>query len=357
MTQSRKLESPSTTISQAYSQHSPISTKRIAALLSRSKSMPQLQCTTPYLYKTKDISRSSRPIDYGGESSIYIGSSTVIRGDFVIKCLTCADEANEKTNIKTSDSKQIKTKQQCDMEKDLWIKLTEAKARNILQFHGYYYTKKNFYFIFSKEEQSLSAYIDKQNTPSWQLRYRLMIDITEGIVDIHKNGIIHGDIKGGNILVNAKMQHPKICDFGSAHEETDCRRRPLTIEYAAAELFEKTDTPTTKHSDIFSLAVTFWQIATWKVVPWDDIPQYAIKSVIQAGITLRLPKYIPAKISNLITMCWSQVPSSRPTAVQVLDELNLISIDELNEADENENQYRLCENAVAENIEEVRPKM
>lgn len=358
LTQSRKLNTPPSTVSQAHSQYRQDSTKRISTLLARStrsKSMPQLRSANPYLYKPENIYYNPRPIDGGGESAIFIGSSRLICGEFVVKQLACVDVVDEKKHIKTSDYIQIKTREECEMEKDLWIKLTEAKAKNILGFYGYFYTQKIFCFLFTKENQSLLTYIYDHNTPSWQRRYRLMIEITEGIVDIHKNGIIHGDIKVGNILVNAKMQHAKICDLGSAHEETNGKPKPFTVEYAANELFENKDAATTKSSDIFSLAVTFWQIAAWQRKPYNDLPRVAIGLGVQDGIRLPLPKNTPTKITNLITLGWSQAPSARPTAAQVLDGLNQIQEDELTEIDEN--KYRLCLDQLAKKFETVSPKM
>ena len=98
----------------------------------------------------------------------------------------------------------------------------------------------------------------------------LMIQIADALAAIHNQGIIHRDIKPGNIMVDlygkpilmdfglAKEGHPSVQNQGNLTVEGMCLGTPL---YMAPEQFT-TPEGATKSSDIYSLGVTFYQLIT-----------------------------------------------------------------------------------------------
>lgn len=83
--------------------------------------------------------------------------------------------------------------------------------------------------------------------------------IAIGLADIHKEGIIHGDIKLENILVEKGTLKPKIADFGFSHR----KEHPMCIytnSYAAPELITGECESTNEKTDIFALGLTFYAI-------------------------------------------------------------------------------------------------
>ena len=84
-------------------------------------------------------------------------------------------------------------------------------------------------------------------------------------------GVVHGDVKPGNFLL--KSGSVKLCDFGLA--QVDLKRqasgnlaaeeeRRGTAAYAAPERFLDGGRPTT-HSDMYSLGVSLFQMATGRL--------------------------------------------------------------------------------------------
>lgn len=67
---------------------------------------------------------------------------------------------------------------------------------------------------------------------------RCVQDVVAGLIYLHQQNVVHGDIKPENLLVGANG-HIKICDFGLSHtfEGNDDRRRrcPGTPVYTAPE--------------------------------------------------------------------------------------------------------------------------
>lgn len=91
-----------------------------------------------------------------------------------------------------------------------------------------------------------------------------MTQILAGLVEIHRQGIIHRDLKPANILIS-NQQLIKITDFGiaklsDATQITATDWQPGTIKYMSPEQHrgEKVDV----RSDIFSLGITFFELAT-----------------------------------------------------------------------------------------------
>ncbi|KAF8598264.1 kinase-like protein, partial [Ceratobasidium sp. AG-I] len=67
----------------------------------------------------------------------------------------------------------------------------------------------------------ISRWLEHGNLPEYLKnhpaadRCQMCVQIAEGLTYLHGRGIVHGDIKGGNILV-AEDHTPKLTDFGNA---------------------------------------------------------------------------------------------------------------------------------------------
>ncbi|KZS87891.1 kinase-like protein, partial [Sistotremastrum niveocremeum HHB9708] len=88
-------------------------------------------------------------------------------------------------------------------------------------------------------------------------RMSLMIDVAEGIAYLHSKGIVHGDLKGGNVLIT-DQKRAVLADFGlsrlenldtvfnnSSAQSTTTHNLRGTVRYMAPELLrDETPTPT-----------------------------------------------------------------------------------------------------------------
>lgn len=97
----------------------------------------------------------------------------------------------------------------------------------------------------------------------------IMRQVFEGLHYLHNEGILHRDLKAGNILVNYEPEHEgrhatfdvRICDFGSARKllgdtSISSTKEYTTYAYAAPELFNKE--PFTEKTDIWACGcITF----------------------------------------------------------------------------------------------------
>ena len=76
-------------------------------------------------------------------------------------------------------------------------------------------------------------------------------DCLESLAAMHRNGIVHGDVKPGNIMLK-RTGHAKMIDIGAAFEMDDRpSKRACTPTYAAIEVLEGREN--TQQSDLASL--------------------------------------------------------------------------------------------------------
>src|SRR6516165_6471586 len=94
-------------------------------------------------------------------------------------------------------------------------------------------------------------------------RLELMIKICDAVHHAHQRGLIHRDLKPGNILVDATGQ-PKILDFGVARvleseaqptRQTDLGQLIGTLPYMSPEQVLGNPLEIDTRSDIYSLGV------------------------------------------------------------------------------------------------------
>lgn len=60
-------------------------------------------------------------------------------------------------------------------------------------------------------------------------------------------------------------------------------------------------------------AVCMWEILMFGVKPFQGVKNVDMIDKLDAGERLPLPPSAPVKLYNMMTVCWSYVPSERPT--------------------------------------------
>ena len=106
--------------------------------------------------------------------------------------------------------------------------------------------------------RNLSAFL--QEKPSMQTRRRIFAQLLEAVGAMHRQSIIHNDIKPENILITEADNDVKLIDFGFADGDAHILEKGLggTRQYASPELLEhrKTDA----RSDIYSLGILLYEV-------------------------------------------------------------------------------------------------
>ncbi len=105
---------------------------------------------------------------------------------------------------------------------------------------------------------------------------QLFVCYLDCLEHLHKNGIIHRDIKPGNLYAPANdPRKAKIFDLGIAHDEEGTRTHgqvPGTLDFMPPEFATQTNGRGSPQSDIYSIGVTLYQSLT-KKLPFPRLPE------------------------------------------------------------------------------------
>jgi eukaryotic-like serine/threonine-protein kinase len=134
-----------------------------------------------------------------------------------------------------------------------------------------------------------------------------------GLQAAHAAGLVHRDIKPGNLLVGPSGQ-VKITDFGIAHAAwsaplTQTGALVGTPAYLAPE--RVVGGPATPASDLYSLGVVGYQCLTG-AVPFAGVPP--VTAVHQHGTLPPLPAAVPAGVAELVLDLTAGDPAARPAS-------------------------------------------
>jgi serine/threonine protein kinase len=170
--------------------------------------------------------------------------------------------------------------------------------------------------------------VQRDGPIQWKEAQRIALEICEGLQLIHEKGIIHRDLKTGNIMLckQAGATRVVLMDFGLAHdfqpnarENGSCGKSPGktlpqmimgTPEYMAPEQFEAK--PVSPATDIYALGIILYELVT-------GLHPYAADTPVAAAIRRAkhplppssLRPRIPGQCDRIIERCLEYDPEKR----------------------------------------------
>ena len=77
----------------------------------------------------------------------------------------------------------------------------------------------------------------------------------------------------------------------------------------------------TKQSDVYSLGIVFWELATRKQIHDEYDDEVVILAQVKIGERPIIPSEIPEKYKQIIQNAWKHNPQQRPTCFQLMEDL------------------------------------
>jgi len=208
---------------------------------------------------------------------------------------------------------------------------------NVLPFLGIYHHNDRLGFVCPwMENGNIVTFLE--NTSHTDC-VPLSLDVVQGLKYLHSQSIIHGDIKGLNILVSISGR-ACLADFGISTTKDSTRTMNMstargagTLRWQAPELLAANDdsnSPTPRNtfaSDVYALGMVYYEMFSGKI-PFDGMEQFQAMFASMNGQRPSRPRDelcstrgLNDAIWLLIEACWAQDPLQRPTADMILERL------------------------------------
>ncbi|TFK37240.1 hypothetical protein BDQ12DRAFT_214347 [Crucibulum laeve] len=162
--------------------------------------------------------------------------------------------------------------------------------------------------------------------------WRFMHEIAKGMEYLHSKGVLHGDLKGANVLVDDRI-HCVISDFGQSELKSEVYRisghteKQGTLRWQAPELM-LARSHLTPAMDVYSYAITCAEILGMGLVPWQGSDDNAIRIlVLQEHSRPPLPpnsRFNTPALQDLLRICWHDDPKVRPGFERIAREMKQI---------------------------------
>ena len=257
--------------------------------------------------------RIDSTIGAGGMAVVYKAFHTSLDKYFAIKKLS--DSLAQSSEAKERFIREARTHSRLEHP-------NIVKFHDILQDHA----TGNVYIVMEYVEgRTLAKMIGKETGPiPFEKAWPIFRQMLEGIGYAHSQGVVHRDIKPGNIIVTPDNR-VKILDFGIARDETghtitQSGQVVGTLQYASPEQIkgERVD----QRSDIYNLGMTLYEMVAGRL-PHDINPNSSSFHIMQRMLNDDVPdprKFYPHIPENVVVAIFKAIERDVNSRLNSVDE-------------------------------------
>lgn len=210
--------------------------------------------------------------------------------------------------------------QDVQQEINLLSKLSKSSSLNIVAYHCCFLVDTKLWIIMELCSGGSVRTLLKAGKLEEKYCAVIIREMLIALQYIHKEGIIHRDIKAANVLINTDG-HVKLCDFGVAAQLSSSQYKRTSMigtPYWMAPEVIKEGSGYNQKADIWSLGITLYEMITGAPPFSDQKPERALNLISRAKPTrLEGNQYSPA-LKEFVAMCLDEQPDERLSADELL---------------------------------------
>ncbi|MFH1808271.1 MAG: protein kinase [Pseudomonadota bacterium] len=167
------------------------------------------------------------------------------------------------------------------------------------------------------EGGDLATFLSSHPQTSLAQRLRLLAEVASALAAAHQRGIVHRDVKPGNILLDVEG-HTRLADFGiaRARHKQEASTTPVgTPFYMSPEQVRGSSVDL--RADIYSLGVVMFQVSSGRL-PFEegDVLQHHIAT--PAPLLRAVAPGTPEALERLVQSCLQKDPGARPQSASAV---------------------------------------
>ena len=239
----------------------------------------------------------------GGMGAVYKAEHPTLSRYVIIKKLTLRGDASMRERFRR--------------EAQIMMDFTSDYIANV---HDHFREGSSYYIVLEYVDgPSLETLLRKERYLPERVALRIFRSSCRALDYAHQRGVVHRDIKPGNILIS-KDGNVKLVDFGIAsihggQSEENLTREGMTLgtpSYMAPEQYEDSRT-VDKRADVYSMGVMLYEMTTGKKPFPNSISAEAIRRIQQGKYTAprKHNPNISTSTQRLIRRCMKAKPERR----------------------------------------------
>jgi eukaryotic-like serine/threonine-protein kinase len=251
-------------------------------------------------------------VNKGSTSRVYLAEDAQSREQVVVKLFTPGVVPNEEAHARFQREAEL---------------LTGLSDPNIIKVLSFGELKGRPYVVTEPlRGESLGEYLRREGKMPTDLALTMMRHAALGLVAAHRAGIVHRDVKPGNLFLVGPIGQPyglKLIDFGLAKGESSGRISEHdivigTVEYMAPE--QIVGDPCDARADIYGLGVVMFRVFTGHL-PFDvenNLEMLALQVFSPAPPPSWLNEEIDPRIERIISRATRKRPKNRHPSMEAL---------------------------------------
>ncbi|CAM9788059.1 unnamed protein product [Ectocarpus sp. 12 AP-2014] len=203
-----------------------------------------------------------------------------------------------------------------------------GKHPNVVTMQAFFEDQEAYYIVMEMCEggELFHRLADKGRYSEGQAA-RIMAEVASAVGFLHRNGIVHFDLKPENIMLAVGgddcVPEVRLADFGSAFRQYRqiSSARDYTAAYSAPEVLSRQSVDDYRQVDIWALGVVMWVLLTGEhpFGAHSDLSEAELaRRVAEMEPDLKALRHVSPEAKDLVRRLLARDPEDRPSALQLL---------------------------------------